>query len=181
LVIKTNVQINSGQNNDAFSITKQERGNQLELKTELDKDKATAVIMQSDSCDGSRWYYSGDRDGGYGICLKVEFEILVPQSQAIELKTISADIVAANLLGSTSLKSISGFIDYTWPKDRAGQVSLKSVTGELYSNLPLEKTSAKKDYPIVGYQWEANVGKLASSTRQKLALETISSNIYLRQ
>ena len=74
-------------------------------------------------------------------------------------------------------KTISGFVDLSWPKSKGATVAMKTITGEVYSNLAIDFKTKREKHPIVGYQLEGDVLGGGPS----LKLESISNHIYLRQ
>jgi hypothetical protein len=54
---------------------------------------------------------------------------------------------------------------------------MKSITGELYTDLDMKIMNQQDEIPIVGYEMEGQLGGGGT----KMRLETISSNIYVRK
>ena len=182
LIVKAKVLINDGQANKAFTVSQEQSGDIFRIVTILDMELAKQEVAKGTPCncpDGSNWSFSKKEGKSYNVCLKVDIEVLLPKGKTISLNTISADITANDIEGDIKLKSISGFIDLTWPKNAGGKVKLKSVTGELYTNLELSNRNKAEEFAIVGYEIEGEI--LGSKMEQNIALETVSSNIYLRQ
>ncbi|AHM61001.1 hypothetical protein D770_13735 [Flammeovirgaceae bacterium 311] len=174
--VRAVVQINGGRHNDAFQLTSADQGNGLQITSLFREEKVTG--SSPDDCNGSQaiWNYNSDNKQRI-ICMEITFEVWLPQEAALKLETISGDVIATNLKGSLDLKSISGFIDVSLPAAQQAELSLKSVTGELYTDLEMQILNKKDEIPIVGYEMKGMLGKGGTPVR----LETISSNIYLRK
>lgn len=169
------VDINNNRLNDAYQLDVQE-GETLTFTADLDD-----TILQNgkaEDCGDGHYSYQSNRNGKQiAVCAEINYIIKVPRSAMLQMKTISADIEAKGLEGDTEIKSISGFIDFNWQERQEAELALKSITGELYTDLDFDILN-KKDMPqTVGYTLKGQIG----NGGRKLALETISSDIYLRK
>ncbi|EMR02399.1 DUF4097 family beta strand repeat-containing protein [Cesiribacter andamanensis] len=174
--LRASILINGGTHNDALTFTARQEGGVLKLVSEL--DEKARIITTADECDGQQFSWNRGPGNTYeAVCLDVTFELWVPHGAAITLKTISGNVTATNLRGALDLNSISGFIDLSWPASRAAAFWLKSITGELYTDLDFQILNKKEEIPIVGYEMRGQLGQGGTPLR----LETISSNIYVRK
>jgi hypothetical protein len=64
-----------------------------------------------------------------------------------------------------------------WPANKGASVSMKSITGELYSDLDINYTNKSKSIPIVGYLLKGTL----NGGGPTVYLESISNDIYLRK
>lgn len=169
------VDINNNRLNDAYRLDVQE-GETLTFTADLDDE-----ILQNgkaEDCGDGHYSYQSNRDGKQiAVCSEINYVINVPRAAMLQMKTISADIEAKGLEGDTEIKSISGFIDFNWLAQQEAELALKSITGELYTDLDFDILNKKENPPIVGYTLKGQIG----DGGRKLALETISSDIYLRK
>ncbi|WP_224995461.1 DUF4097 domain-containing protein [Cesiribacter sp. SM1] len=174
--IKAVVQINGGRDNDAFKLTGTDAAAGLQITSLVDEEQLSG--SSAEDCNGSQsiWRYDSD-NVNRNICLEISFEVWLPHSAVVKLETISGDVTATNLRGSLDLKSISGFIDVSMAPAQQAELTMKSVTGELYTDLDLQILNKKDEIPIVGYEMKGKLGNGGTPVR----LETISSNIYLRK
>jgi hypothetical protein len=175
--MQASILINEGRHNDALSLTASREGGSLRLVSKLDEDQIEDGFWAG-NCEGHNFSWS--RDGSKGqraICVDVTYELWVPHQTAVRLKTISGNVTATNLRGPLDVNSISGFIDLSWPAGQAAELMLKSITGELYTNLDMKILNKKEEIPIVGYEMKGQLGQGGPALR----LETISSNIYIRK
>lgn len=105
------------------------------------------------------------------------------------VNTISGDIEATfsklNQEHPTSLASVSGLVDVTLPENTKANIKLKNITGDVYNNLNLVNTAKNKENDRSnGLQSIGGTQKAEYTLNgggQKLILNTISGNIYLRK
>lgn len=168
------VTINSNRLNDAYLLEMNENKNALSFKASFDEEKLKEG-KAVDCPDNNHSHMSIDGDQVI-ICSDIYYELKVPRQAAINLKSISANVEARGLEGPSQIKTISGFIDFSWPQKKDAELQLKSVTGELYTDLDFNILNKKANPPLVGYTLKGRNG----SNGPLLDLETISNNIYLR-
>ncbi len=117
-------------------------------------------------------------DGHLRICMDITYEVRIPRNAPLKLSSISADMTIRGLDGPVRAKSISGFVDMTWPKNQNADLALKSITGELYTDITgIDWTNRKDHVPQVGYLLHGHIG----NGGPELQLESISNDIYLRK
>lgn len=105
------------------------------------------------------------------------------------VNTISGDIEAEfsslNQDEPTSLASVSGLVDITLDANTKANLTLSNITGDVYNNLNLvseEKENGsdrKKGLDMIGSR--KNQKYTLNGGGQKLLLNTVSGNIYLRK
>jgi hypothetical protein len=168
------VDINNNRLNDAYQLDVQE-GQKITFRADLDEE----ILKDGKAADCPDHYSYQSYDDGkqIAVCAEINYVINVPRTAMLQLKTISADIEARGLEGDTEIKSISGFIDFNWLPNQEANLALKSITGELYTDLDFDILNKKDTPPVVGYTLKGQIG----DGGRTLALETISSDIYLRK
>lgn len=171
------VEINNGQLNDALLLDFDEGANRLAVSADYDKQ----IIKQGrrEDCPDHRYStYNWNDDGGhYAVCSNIVYEIYVPRDADLEVESISSDIELFGLQGPVRAKSISGFVDLSWPDSRGAELSMKTVSGEVFSGLDnLALANKKRGAPLVGYELRGAIG----SGGPRVSLESISGNIYIR-
>ncbi|HEX8507432.1 MAG TPA: hypothetical protein VF630_18870 [Hymenobacter sp.] len=191
MTVKTSVSINQNRLNDALLLTLDESGDEVKLTSEF--DKAMLRNAQPGDCPNGGSYYgdtynttivngkvSGgrDRDGNTvnQVCAVIEYEITVPADVALRVSTISGNIDIVGLTGALDVKSISGFVDVAWPDGKGADLSLKTITGEVYTDQDIAFTN-RKDNPMVGYQLRGTLKGSGPVVR----LESISNDVYFRK
>ena len=176
VMIKAVVEINGGRYNDAFSLTSSEEGNNLKVASALDESQIGETSTTDCQGNQSNWQLRGDKVKRL-ICMDIRYEVWVPRQAAVNLKTIAGNVTASNLRGPLDLNSISGFIDISLPEVLKADLWMKSITGELYTNLDMKILNKKDEVPVVGYEMKGQLGGGGT----KIRLETISSDIFVRK
>lgn len=170
--VRVSVNLNDNSANDAWS-----------LLTEISADQ---ILMNSDieipeghyrgSCSGSNHY----RDDN-SFCSLIVYDIYVPAGAALRVETLGGNITTEGISSPIYAKSLSGFVDTDWPAQEGATVTMKSITGEVYTNLDLEMDDAKGEdrhrRSPVGWEIEATVAGGGSQVQ----LESISNDVYFRK
>jgi hypothetical protein len=168
--------INNGKLNDALTVETSSNAQAISVTTDFDRE----LMKQgkSEDCPGSKSTWRTDKNGeSYSLCSTINYEIMLPRKAALRVETISGNI---DIQGSTSpvwAKSISGYVDMSWPGAKGANVSMKTITGEVYSDLAIDFGNKRKTNPLVGYMLEGTV----LSGGPEVRLESISNNIFLRK
>lgn len=180
IAFKANVTINNGKLNDALELTFDKQTGKLHIASDFDKDQLKAG-RREDCPQGEHSYstYSWNGgDGSYVVCSEITYELFVPSDIALDVESISGNIELINIAGPIRAKSISGFVDLSWPGGQPALVDLKTISGEVYTDIDDLQLLNKKDHiPLVGYKIN---GKIAGGG-PRVSLESISGNIYLRK
>lgn len=174
--VRMEVKINQNKLNDAFIVTTSSTAGEIILKTDFD----TELLKQgkAEDCPGDKHNWSTD-DGKsrYYVCSEIKYEVNLPRQAKLKLETINGNIDIQGATTTVFAKTISGFVDMTWPKSKGANVAVKTITGEVYSDLEIDFGKKKDKNPIVGYLLE---GKF-NGGGPEVKLESISNNIYLRK
>ena len=170
--------INQGKLNDALKMDYIQDDMGLKISASYDKEKAKAG-RRSDCPDNKYSSYSwGNDDDQYFVCSQIVYEVYVPESADLQVESISSNIELIGLKGPIYAKSISGFVDMSWPEKQGAELSLKTISGEAYSDLDNIDFLNRKDHaPMVGYEIKARLAGGGPIVK----LESISGNIYLRK
>lgn len=169
------VEINGGKLNNAFVANFSDGNDGIRIDTDFDKGKLKSG--RASDCPDSK--YSWNHDGDHKvICSDITFEIYVPRNSNLELETIAADVELYNLNGPIDAKSISGYVDLSWPDKSGAEISLKTISGEAYSDLDnLTFRNRQEHFPHVGYELRGAIG----SGGPMVKLESVSGDLYLRK
>lgn len=172
------IEINSGKLNDALILDFEEGNGRLAVSSDYDK----ALIKQGrkDDCPEKHYgsYFWKDKGNHSVICSDIVYEVFVPRNADLRIESISADIELFGVQGPVFAKSISGFVDLSWPESRGAELSMKTISGEVYSGLDnLAMNNRKGGAPLVGYELRGAIGQGGP----RVSLESISGNIYLRK
>jgi len=166
------VLINGGQLNDLHEIDFKSTDSYLLIESDFKNTRANYSYF-SNCRDNEHGYY---RDGK-GVCMEINYMIKVPRNAGLSIESISGDIEIKGFYGELWAKSISGFIDLSWDTSKGADLSMKTITGELYSDIDLAILNKHKMASIVGYNMRAT----HKGGGKRIHLETISSDIFLRK
>lgn len=110
----------------------------------------------------------------------------------IELKNVSGPVVASTTSGNitvvyanvgqdrpSSISNISGVVDVTLPANAKADLKLKSISGEIYSDMDIAMRGSKENLPRLG--GGNTVEGTLNGGGVEINLNTISSDIYLRK
>lgn len=186
LALKATININRNKLNDAWLFTPNQTPGEVRFTADLDQ-KQLEKAQPGDCPTGGAYYGSyvkygstGDvrtSDGRplYQVCARIDYDITVPANVTLCVNSITGDIDIAGLTGALEAKSISGFVDVTWPA-KAAELALKTITGEVYAS-PAVVFRNRQDHPLVGYELHGTLGTEGPAVR----LESISNNVYFRK
>ena len=175
-LIRIAVTINGGKLNDALLVTSGSTEGEVSLKADFDQE----MVRQGkpEDCPNQHHSWNSSRDGTrYTLCSEINYQVFLPRQAQLKLETINGNIDIQGATGSVSAKTISGFVDMSWPKTKGATVAMKTITGEVYSNLSIDFKGKKEKNPIVGYLLEGTLHGGGPAVR----LESISNNVYLRE
>lgn len=96
----------------------------------------------------------------------------------VNAHSVSGDVKLKDLSGSAvEAVSISGDVDLAWPTAKAAELSLKSISGEVYAD-PAVSFSNLKARSYVGYQLHGSYGQGGGPL---VKLESVSGDIFFRK
>ena len=97
----------------------------------------------------------------------------------VVVRSVSGDIKINNLSGSEiEAKSVSGDVDLSWPPAQAAELSLHTVTGEVYAD-PAVTFSNLRQKSYVGYELHGRYAGRGAGPLVKL--ESVSGDVFFRQ
>lgn len=162
------VTINDGKLNDALTVKTSETESAVKLTVDLDK----RLVNQSKSGAAP-----GEKDMPQITSTDILYDVYLPRNAPLDLSTINGNVLLDGAGAPVMAKSISGFVDMSWPDPLGANLFLKSITGEVYSNLAIEFKGKVKNNPMVGY----NILGKAKDGGPMVHLESVSNNVYLRK
>jgi len=99
-------------------------------------------------------------------------------SGPVNVRSVSGDVKLSDLSGSTvEATSVSGDVDLSWPPAKAAELSLKSISGEVYAD-PAVSFSNLKARSFVGYQLHGSYGQAGGPL---VKLESVSGDVFFRK
>lgn len=168
--IVATVNINEGKDNEKFVMDFDDFNQRMVVQSDikdLDKISKQRIIYDEDS---------GEKIHTRDVDLEIWFQIWLPKQTSLKLKTINGDVKASGLTGKMRIKSISGDVDITLPGKMNASLTLKSITGNMYSDLNLKSDRIGHDgFSMKPFHCDLNDGG------QPIELESISGNIYIRK
>jgi hypothetical protein len=176
VAFKAVIEINGGRLNDALELEyDQDEG----LKIASDYNEGKLKEGRRDDCPDQYSRYSWSNDDDYHVvCSKIRYELKVPRNINLDVESISGDIELVGLTGPVRSKSISGYVDLSWPAGNSADISVKTISGEAFTNLDnLNFKNKKSHVPLVGYKLRGSIGMGGP----EVSLESVSGNIYLRK
>ncbi|NML64596.1 DUF4097 domain-containing protein [Hymenobacter sp. RP-2-7] len=101
-------------------------------------------------------------------------------SGPVQARAISGDIRLTGLPGRApvSAESISGNVDASWPPTREAELTLKSLTGEVYADSAVT-FSNRRERRYVGYSLRGHTGRAEGGPL--VSLSSISGDVFFRQ
>ncbi|ALI99122.1 DUF4097 family beta strand repeat-containing protein [Rufibacter tibetensis] len=178
--VKVTYEINGGKLNEAFLLTFKEGLGQLNVTADLNEELMKTSTLPEGGCpDGATTSFGNYTNGKMknGACVQIDYEVFLPRDANLTLETINGDIELRGLTGTVNAKSISGFVDMDWSNQKGATVALKTITGEVFSDVAINLTEKQKEAPMVGYELKGSV----NNGGPKVTLESISNNIYFRK
>ncbi len=177
--VKITYEINGGKLNDALLLSFEADNASARVKVDLDGElMKSGKAADCPDNDGQSFSSYSDSKGNRSVtCATIHYEVFVPRNADLTIETINGNIELRGVTGPVHAKSISGFVDMNWPTTRGAAVALKTITGEVYSDLDIALTNKKKEHPMVGYELKGSV----RGGGTEVSLESISNDIYLRK
>jgi hypothetical protein len=174
--VRIAVTVNGGKLNDALLVTTGSTDQEVSVKTDFDNE----LLKQgkSEDCPGTKSVWRTERNGkDYYVCSDIDYVVYLPQKAQLKVESINGNIDIRGATSAVFAKTISGYVDMSWPKGKGANLAVKTITGEVYSDLDIDFKNKKQKDPIVGYMLEGTTNGGGPNVR----LESISNNIYLRK
>ncbi|MDO1447651.1 hypothetical protein Q0590_15380 [Rhodocytophaga aerolata] len=174
---KATIDINNGKLNDALVLTFDATNQEVRALAEYDKE--LVKTGKREDCPEekySSWNHYRDGSSSY-LCSTITYELTVPRNAVLSIESINANIELKDVAGPVVAKTINGFVDMNWPQNKSSDISMKTINGELYSDLDIEFLNKKNKNPQVGYLLKGTVKGGGTA----IHLESINSDIYLRK
>jgi len=174
--VRISVLINGGKLNDGLLVTSNTTNEEVVFKTDFDQELLKQGKAE-DCPEGKKSVWSTDGKNSHYVCSEINYEIYLPREARLKLETINGNIQIDGATAAVYAKTISGFVDMTWPKTKGANLAMKTITGEVYSDLEIAFKNKDQKNPIVGYLLKGAV----NGGGPDVHLESISNNVYLRK
>jgi hypothetical protein len=168
--VKSTIDVNDNKNNDDYKMTFNESGSTVNITARLETDGR--------GCGGGNDSSGKGRSNCCCCCTSnIYHEVYIPENTNFSVETINGNIVISGKTAEIRARSISGFIDLAIQPGRAAELTMKTITGTMYSNIELASTS-RKIKQIGGGSVSA---ELNGGGGKPIDLQTISGNIFFRK
>jgi hypothetical protein len=174
--VRIAVTINQNKLNDALLVTTGNTTDEVILKTDFDNELLKEGKGEDCPKEKSSWN-SEDGKHRYYVCSDINYQVFLPREAKLKLETINGNIDIQGATTTVEAKTISGFVDMSWPRAKGVNVAMKTITGEVYSDLNIDFINKRQKDPIVGYLLEGT----SNGGGPEVRLESISNNVYLRK
>ncbi len=176
LALKATVSINQNRLNDALQLTVAPAADQLRVTADFDKEMLKKA--RPGDC-------AGYDDHGYGrnmwfgqqVCDDITYDITLPADVALRVFTYSGNVDIVGFHNVIEAKSLSGFVDVTWPEATGAELSLKTLSGEVYTDQDIAFSTALRRNPDFGYWLQGTL----QGSGPVVKLESISNDVYFRK
>lgn len=178
--VKASVNINNNTLNDALLLNLHTTGNEVKVQAAFDNE----LLGQSPEANcnegqgATMLVNEADKNGRGAYCIftHVDYEIAVPAGASVTVKTLTGNIEVTGLRGPLAAKSLTGFVDVSWPAATGAEVSLTSASGKVYTTPDLVLDTRPNGAPT---GQEAR-GKLGPSG-PLVQLKSFSGDVFFRQ
>ncbi|MGY2134346.1 hypothetical protein ACW9KT_19090 [Hymenobacter sp. HD11105] len=180
VAVKASVNINNNKLNDALLLTLNTTGDVVKVQAAFD-EKLLGQSPEAHCREGqgsTMLVNEADKNGRGAYCIfpHVDYEIVVPAGAAVRIETLNGNIEVKGLRGPLVAKSLSGFVDVSWPAAHGAEVSLTSANGKVYSTPDLVLDTRPTDSPM-GQEAHGKLGRSGPGVK----LESFSGDVFFRQ
>ena len=176
--IKVTYEIDGGELNDALKLDFDDYRDRVSVDLDMDKRKMRNSNSRSRNCGNDRnWhgsYYSNDN---FGVCAKISVEVFLPKEADLWINTIVADVQIEDMIGNIEVETVIGHIDVAWSADLGADVTMKTVTGAVYTNFEFDRKRERGLKLISSHDIKA----VYKSGGKEVSLENVTGDIYLRK
>jgi DUF4097 and DUF4098 domain-containing protein YvlB len=168
--IRSSIDINDNKDNDQYKMSFEETAGVVEIRGKLAWEK------------GRGCWNSDSGSAGNGNCCcncrsRIIHDVYIPENTDFSVETINGNIVISGNTGRVKAHSISGYIDLAIAPQRAASLTMRTITGTMYSNVDFPAESGKPRH-VGGGSVSA---ELNGGGGKRIDLETISGDIFFRK
>ena len=128
LSVRVSITLNDNTRNEAWSMATETTADRIRVTSDIEEPQES----YEDPCEGRNYHLDG-----HSYCSLIVYDIYVPEAASLHVETLGGDITIQGAQAPVYAKSLSGFVDVDWSARQGATVSMKSITGEVYSNLDL--------------------------------------------
>jgi hypothetical protein len=171
VLVKVSARVNGGLDDEAYELTASPTDGVLRFVSSLrDKEKLFRRI------DSVR-HFGGITVNGKGLDIEEYYEVYVPRNVELSLKTTIGSSKIEHNNGPLAVETVTGDIDVQCAANQPADITAKTVTGGMYTNLPFAPQK-RKDLPRLAgeeSQIQLNGGGVP------IALETVTGDVTIRR
>ncbi len=181
------ITINNNTNNDNFELLVEDRETEIVLTSKINdlRNISSSMVVQQ---NGGTYYTGGngywDKEEnmyinvGKTISVDIDFEIFLPPSAAIYVKTINGNIDFEFQGNPCMLESVSGTINFKANEKEKLKFDIATISGDVLTNLDLKPLSQNKgELQEVGGKFDKKLS--LNGGDYEIKIKTISGDIYL--
>ncbi len=174
--IRIEAVINQGKLNDILIVDTASNDQGITVNTDFDKVLFTQG--REEDCPGPRshLHYTGNGQEYYA-CGTINCQVYLPKQAKLKIESVTGNIIIQGAADAVYAKSVGGFVDFSWPDTKGANLAMKSIRGEIYTDLDINFKTPMQKKPIIGYLLEGTV----NGGGLDLQFESTLSNIYLRK
>ncbi|MCG8525972.1 MAG: hypothetical protein MI748_06315 [Opitutales bacterium] len=172
LHVKGDIEINDGENDDAYSVEVENSQSSVIVQSHLEHDEEHYRIIQTFDKDGNL------KSTSRSVDVKGHYNVEVPRSWKLSVKTINADINITNQAAPMKIESINGEIDFRFDQNDDLDLKVSTINGDCYTDTEFDWIGKRpKSYQVgrTKAQVRLNNGGLP------IELKTINGFMYLRR
>jgi len=163
VLVEVSVNIQDGKYNDIFTLETNKTPSTISIA--MDKEMWNKIPRE-------------DRRNNCNWQTDLNYIVYAPKNMKISANTISGDYLLTYVGATMKLKTISGEIDVTIPSSQGLDFNVKTISGEVYSDINIKYPYGKEGLrQIVGRNVRGRIGNGGDES----LFETISGNVYLRK
>ena len=168
--------INQGKLNDLLVV--ETVSNDKEISVTTDFDKALFIQGREEDCPGPRTHLSYTGNGQkYYACGTINYQVYLPRQAKLKIETVTGNIIIQGAEASVYAKAVIGFVDFSWLKTQGANLAIKTVRGEVYTDLDIDFKTKVERNPYTGYTLEGTV----NGGGPEVYLESTVSNLFIRK
>lgn len=154
LYVYGTINVNDNKDNEIYQTSFSEAGDRIDVQAKFDED-----------------YFKGKN---HNVETEIAWKVMLPETAELSVKTINGNIIIKGKTTSVKAHTISGFIDMGLPADKKADLDLKTITGNIYTDLNLPEAVNKREM-------ELRISQKLNGGGVPINLETISGDIFLRK
>ncbi len=171
VLVKASASVNEGRDDEAYELTAANDGDVLRFVSRLrDKEKLFRRMDSARHLDGITY-------NGKDLKIKEYYQVYVPRNVQLSLKTTLGSSTIEHNNGPLAVETVVGNIDLRCATSQPADITAKTVTGGMYTNLPFENKTKKGLPRLAGEESQIQI----NGGGVPIALETVTGDVTIRQ